>query len=103
MEFSKNRIKYENNVRISICNMKELCVGKSLSGSNAIRYDSEAYDIKQLLIMEKSRKKMGVFRDDGGVTFLSGEATYGKVLVRILKACPKKIHTAIETYVWIIG
>ena len=49
------------------------------------RYDSEAYDIKQL--MEKIKEDRVFFRDDGGVTFSGGEPLMqGEFLYEILKA-----------------
>ena len=99
MEFSKkNQIKYENNrpyfnlqYEGTFDNLVKACPG------NAIRYDSEAYDIKQL--MEKIKEDRVFFRDDGGVTFSGGEPLMqGEFLYEILKACQEeKIHTAIET------
>ena len=99
VEFSKkNQIKYENNrpyfnlqYEGTFDNLVKACPG------NAIRYDSEAYDIKQL--MEKIKEDRAFFRDDGGVTFSGGEPLMqGEFLYEILKACQEeKIHTAIET------
>lgn len=99
LEFSKkNQIKYENNrpyfnlqYEGTFDNLVKACPG------NAIRYDSEAYDIKQL--MEKIKEDRAFFRDDGGVTFSGGEPLMqGEFLYEILKACQEeKIHTAIET------
>lgn len=99
VEFSKkNQIKYENNrpyfnlqYEGTFDNLVKACPG------NAIRYDSEAYDIKQL--MEKIKEDRVFFRDDGGVTFSGGEPLMqGEFLYEILKARQEeKIHTAIET------
>ena len=99
VEFSKkNQIKYENNrpyfnlqYEGTFDNLVKACPG------NAIRYDSEAYDIKQL--MEKIKEDRVFFRDDGGVTFSGGEPLMqGEFLYEILKACQEeKIYTAIET------
>ena len=96
--YKKNQIKYEKNrpyfnlqYEGTFDNLVKACPG------NAIRYDSEAYDIKQL--MEKIKEDRVFFRDDGGVTFSGGEPLMqGEFLYEILKACQEeKIHTAIET------
>ncbi len=65
--------------------------------STAIRYDSEEYDIEELI--EKIKEDKIFFRDNGGVTFSGGEPLMqGEFLVEILKRCKEEgIHTAIET------
>ena len=63
----------------------------------AIRYDSQEYDIEELI--EKIKEDQVFFRDDGGVTFSGGEPLMqGKFLLEVLKRCQQEhIHTAIET------
>ncbi len=65
--------------------------------ASAIRYDSEEYDVEQLI--EKIKEDKVFFRDNGGVTFSGGEPLMqGEFLVEILKRCKVEgIHTAIET------
>lgn len=65
--------------------------------ANAIRYDSEIYDVQTLI--EKIKEDQVFFRDEGGVTFSGGEPLMqGDFLYEILKACKEeKNHTAIET------
>lgn len=65
--------------------------------SGAIRYDSEEYDLEQLL--EKIKADQVFYREDGGVTFSGGEPLMqGEFLFDILKRCHEEgIHTAIET------
>lgn len=65
--------------------------------TGAIRYDSEFYDIEELMI--KIKQDEVFFREEGGVTFSGGEPfMQGDFLIEILKRCHEEgIHTAIET------
>lgn len=65
--------------------------------ANAIRYDSEYYDVEGLL--KKIKDDQVFYRDNGGVTFSGGEPLMqGDFLVDILKRTKEEgIHTAIET------
>ena len=65
--------------------------------TGAIRYDSEYYDIEELLI--KIKQDEVFFREEGGVTFSGGEPfMQGDFLIELLKRCHEEgIHTAIET------
>jgi len=65
--------------------------------TGAIRYDSELYDIEELMI--KIKQDEVFFREEGGVTFSGGEPfMQGDFLIEILKRCHEEgIHTAIET------
>lgn len=94
----ENQMKYENNrpyfhlkYNGDFDNLVRICP------SAAIRYDSEEYDIEEL--MDKIKEDQVFFRDDGGVTFSGGEPLMqGNFLIEILKRCQEEgIHTAIET------
>lgn len=65
--------------------------------ARAIRYDSTAYTIEELL--ECIQQDQVFFREDGGVTFSGGEPfMQGQYLIEILKACKQAgINTAIES------
>lgn len=91
MEYKNNRPYFHYDYQGDFDNLIKMCP------SNAIRYDSEEYDIETLL--EKIKEDQVFFRDDGGVTFSGGEPLLqGEFLLEILKRCKEEgIHTAIET------
>lgn len=95
---NENQMRYENNRPYfnlqydgDFNNLIKVCPG------NAIRYDSEEYDLDTLI--EKIKEDKVFYRDDGGVTFSGGEPLMqGDFLIEILKRCKSEnIHTAIET------
>lgn len=65
--------------------------------SNALYYDSQWYDIEQLLAIVKEDSVF--FKHGGGVTISGGEPCFqGEFLLSFLKRCKKEgLHTAIET------
>lgn len=65
--------------------------------ARAIRYDSTAYTIEELL--ERILRDQVFFREEGGVTFSGGEPfLQGEYLIDLLKACKEAgINTAIES------
>lgn len=69
--------------------------------SGAIRYDSQFYDLEELV--EKIKEDKVFFQEEGGVTFSGGEPLMqGKFLVDLLKRCHEEgIHTAIETTLYV--
>lgn len=65
--------------------------------ARAIRYDSTAYSVEELL--KRIQQDQVFFRQEGGVTFSGGEPfMQGQYLIEILKACKQAgIDTAIES------
>lgn len=91
MEYKNNRPYFNNQYEGGFDNLIQYCP------SGAIRYDSQEYDIDEL--MEKIKEDRVFFRENGGVTFSGGEPLIqGDFLIEILKRCQVEgIHTAIET------
>lgn len=91
MTYQNNRPYFNLNYQGKFDNLIKACP------SLAIRYDSQEYDIEELL--QKIKEDKVFFRDNGGVTFSGGEPfMQGEFLIEILKRCKEEsIHTAIET------
>lgn len=89
--YKNDRPYFNNEYQGDFDNLVDICP------TQAIRYDSEEYDIETLL--EKIKEDQVFFRESGGVTFSGGEPLMqGEFLYEILKLCRQyKIHTAIET------
>ena len=95
-QFSKH-ITYKNNRPYFHLEQNDFDEVIDYCPSGAIRYDSESYDIEELIQLIK--KDEVFFKNGGGVTFSGGEPfMQGEFLIQILKRCQEEgIHTAIET------
>lgn len=91
MTYHNHRPYFNLNYQGDFDNLVQVCP------ATAIRYDSQAYDIEELI--EKIKADEVFFREEGGVTFSGGEPfMQGQFLIEILKRCKEEgIHTAIET------
>ena len=91
MEYKDNRPYFHLEYKEGFDNLIRACP------ANAIRYDSQEYDVDELFELIMSDRVF--YRDDGGVTFSGGEPLmHAKFLLEILKRCKEAgIRTAIET------